>query len=253
MNSAARMTSSYELDDPRLHLAWVIPVSLILWAALLTLFAVLLERTAPSPPELAPAEVRIVELPPTAGLQGGAAVKHPAAASPQTRVETPKPKPLIKIRRVAVPHVRVHPVKLKVSPAPLLPPSESGTAKESSEVRASAGPTSASPGAGSAGAGRGMGSGAGIGSDSGGARAIYAPKPVIPDSLREETFQTVAVARFKVTYDGQVQVTLITPTESPQLNELLLETLRQWRFFPAMKSGVAIDSQFDLRIPISVQ
>jgi protein TonB len=71
--------------------------------------------------------------------------------------------------------------------------------------------------------------------------------------LREEAIQTVAVARFKVTYDGQVQVALTTPTESPRLNELLLETLKQWRFFPAMKSGVAIDSQFDLRIPISVQ
>src|SRR6516164_6316221 len=99
MNSAARMTSSYEIDDARLRLAWVIPVSLILWAALLTLFAVLLERTAPSPPELPPAEVRIVELPPTAGLQGGAAVQHPAEAPPQPRVETPKPKPHIKIRR----------------------------------------------------------------------------------------------------------------------------------------------------------
>jgi hypothetical protein len=34
---------------------------------------------------------------------------------------------------------------------------------------------------------------------------------------------------------------------------VLIDTLKQWRFFPAMKSGVAIDSQFDLRIPISVQ
>jgi len=251
MNSAARMTSSYELDNPRLRLAWVIPVSLILWAALLTLFAVLLERTAPSPPELAPAEVRIVELPPAAGLQGGAAVQHPAIAPPKPKAETPKPR--IKIRRAALPPVRVHPAKPKALTAPLLPPSPSGTAKEPTGVSSPAGPVSASTEPASAGAGRGAGSGAGIGSDSGGARAIYAPKPVIPDSLREETFQTVAVARFKITYDGQVQVTLITPTESPQLNQLLLETLKQWRFFPAMKSGVAIDSQFDLRIPISVQ
>ena len=157
MNSAARMTSSYELDDPRRRLAWVIPVSLILWAALLTLFAVLLERTAPSPPELASTEVRLVELPPAAGLQGGAAVQHPAAAPPETKVETPKPKPLIKIRRVTVPHVRVHPAKPKVPPAPLLPPSESGTAKESGEVRASTGPPSANTGAGNAGAGESSG------------------------------------------------------------------------------------------------
>jgi len=253
MNSTARMTSSYQIDDPRLRLAWVIPVSLILWAALLTLFALLLERTAPSPPELAPAEVRIVELPPTAGLQGGGAVQHPAVAPSKLGVETPKPKPHIKIRRAAPPPVKVHPAKPKALTAPLLPPSPSGTAQEPTGGSSPAGPVSTSTEATSAGAGRGAGSGAGIGSDSGGARAIYAPKPVIPDSLREDAFQTVAVARFKVTYDGQVQVTLITPTESPQLNEVLLETLRQWRFFPATKSGVAVDSQFDLRIPISVQ
>jgi periplasmic protein TonB len=245
------MTSTYYIHDAR-RLAWVIPLSLILWAALLTLFALLLERTAPPPPEPAPAELRIVELPPTAGLQGGAAVQHPAAAPPKPKVETPKPKPHIKIRRAALP-VRVHPVKPKIPPAPLLPPSASGTAKGPTEAAPSAGPPTASGEAAGAGAGQGAGSGAGIGSDSSGARAIYAPKPVIPDSLREESFQTVAVARFKVSYDGQVQVTLITPTESPQLNELLLETLKQWRFFPAVKSGVTIDSQFDLRIPISVQ
>ncbi len=262
MNSAAGMTS-YPTDDPRLRLAWVIPVSLILWAALLTLFALLLERTTPPPPELAPAEVRIVELPPTAGLQGGGAAQHPAAAPSKPRVATPKPKPRIKIRRAVLPPVRVyrvHPAKPKAPVAPILPPSPSGTAKKPAEATPPAGPSSggteASSGgieAGSAGSGRGGGSGAGIGSDNVGARAIYAPKPVIPDSLRDEPLQAVAVARFKVGYDGQVQVTLIMPTESPQLNELLLETLRQWRFFPAMKSGVAINSQFDLRIPISVQ
>ena len=242
------MTSTYYFDDPRLRLAWVIPCSLILWAALLTSFALLLERTAPPPPELAPAEVRIVELPPTAGLQGGA-VQHPAAAPPMSRAEKPKPRPHIKIRRVALPPVRMHPAKAPAEP--LLPPSPSGTAKEPTDV-SPAGPPSATE-ATNAGAGPGIRIGAGIGTDSGGARAIYAPQPIIPDNLREEAFQSVAVARFKVTYDGQVQVTLITPTENPQLNELLLETLKQWRFFPAMKSGIAVDSQFDLRIPISVQ
>jgi protein TonB len=98
-----------------------------------------------------------------------------------------------------------------------------------------------------------MGGGAGVGSDSGGARALFAPKPVIPDDLREQAFHTVAVAHFRVSYDGEVQVTLTRPTESPRLNELLLEALKQWRFFPAMRNGVAIDSQFDVRIPISVQ
>jgi protein TonB len=137
--------------------------------------------------------------------------------------------------------------------APLLPPSTSGTAKEPTEAAPKGSAPAASGEAPSAGSGSGAGSGAGVGSDNSGARAIYAPKPVIPDSLRDEVFQTVAVARFKVTYDGQVDVTLIQPTESPELNQLLLDTLKQWRFFPAMKSGVAVNSEFDLRIPVSVQ
>jgi periplasmic protein TonB len=247
------MTPTFYVEDSRLRLAWVIPFSLILWVALLTLFGLLLERTAPPPPELAPAEVRIVELPPTAGLQGGAGARHPAAPPSKPKIERPKPRTHTEIRRVAMPHVRVHSIKPKELPVPLLPPSPSGTAKESNEASAPSGHSSSGAETPGAGAGRGAGSGTGIGTDSSGARAIYAPKPVIPDSLREEAFQTVAVARFKVTYDGQVQVTLVTPTESPQLNELLIETLKNWRFFPAMKSGVAVDSQFELRIPISVE
>jgi protein TonB len=252
MNAA--VTTSYRLDDARLRLAWVIPVALLLWATLLTVFAWLLERTAPSPPELAPAEVRIVEVPPSAGLQGGAAAPHPAAASAKPNVVHARPKvesrARITMKRAVLPPLRVHPFKPTAPPA--LPASLFGTAKAANAVSGPAAPTSG-PATASAGVGRGAGSGAGIGSDSGGARAIYAPKPVIPDSLREDSFQTVAVARFKVSSEGQVQVTLITPTESPQLNELLLETLKQWRFFPAMKSGTAVDSEFDLRIPISVQ
>jgi len=34
---------------------------------------------------------------------------------------------------------------------------------------------------------------------------------------------------------------------------VLLDTLKQWKFFPAVKNGVAIESSFEVRIPISVQ
>ena len=97
------------------------------------------------------------------------------------------------------------------------------------------------------------GGGGGIGNDSLGARALYSPLPTIPDDLREEVFQAVAVARFKVTRDGAAQVALVKPTTNSELNELLLSTLKQWRFQPAVKDGVPIDSVFELRIPITVQ
>ena len=81
---------------------------------------------------------------------------------------------------------------------------------------------------------------AAIGTDTVGARAIYAPTPVIPDDLREDVMQTEAVARFNVSFDGTSEVTLEKPTSSPRLNQVLLDALKQWKFFPAVKNGVAI-------------
>jgi len=103
------------------------------------------------------------------------------------------------------------------------------------------------------GGGTGSGSGAGLGSDNAGARAMYAPTPTIPDDLREGTFSTMAVARFKVSSDGSVEVSLVKPTPNPRLNQILLDTLKQWKFFPAMKDGIATNSEFEVRIPIAVQ
>jgi protein TonB len=91
------------------------------------------------------------------------------------------------------------------------------------------------------------------GSDQGGARALFAPPPNIPDDLRDEPLEAVAIAHFVVGADGSVQVSLVQPTENARLNEVLLEALKLWRFAPAMKNGIAIASAFDVRIPISIQ
>jgi hypothetical protein len=84
-----------------------------------------------------------------------------------------------------------------------------------------------------------------------GARAIYAPLPTIADDLRENAIDVVAVAHFKIGYDGKVEVSLVHATENRRLNQILLDTLKHWRFTPATKDGVAVESEFDLRIPIT--
>jgi len=246
MNGAARITSAY-LDEPWRRLAWIAPLSVLVWAAVLVCFSLLLEQTAPPPPELKPVEARIVELPPpVGGLQGGpAAASHPAAPA--------KPKPQVEVKRKAAPVI--HPRKPQVIPE--APPSLFGTKKGPAETApASSAPeakgTTGETGEGVPG-GSGIGSGSGLGSDSAGARALYAPVPKIPDELREDAFEAVAVAHFKISYDSNVNVSLVTPTSNPRLNQILLDTLRQWRFFPAMKGGIAIDSEFNVRIPITVQ
>ncbi len=241
-------TASPFLDEPWPRLAWITPLALAIWLAVLLAFGLILKETAAPPPELQPVEARIVEIPPpVAGLQGGPAVAPHPAAPPAVS----KPRPQVKVhRRVAAVHPHTEksvPHKEKIVPEP--PPSMEGTRKEA-PAQSSPATTSASTGPS---IGRSGGSSSGLGSDNIGARAIYSPAPEIPDDLREETFSTEAVAHFDVSYDGKVKVTLVKPTASPRLNEILLSTLQQWRFFPAMKGGIAIDSSFDVRIPISVQ
>jgi periplasmic protein TonB len=234
-----------ELDDPWRRLPWLAPLALAAWMLLLLAFSLLLEQTAPPTAELKPLEARIIEVP-VGGLAGGGGV----GAVPVAKA---MPAPIVRPKPV----VKIHPKKIEAPPA--IPASPEGTLK--GKETESAGPPSAGTGAaaggeaagGGAGSGTGEGSGGGLGSDSVGARAIFAPVPKIPDDLREQIFQAEAVAQFTVSYDGTVKVTLIKPTPNPRLNQILIDTLQQWRFFPAVKGGVAIDSVFDLKIPISVQ
>ena len=201
-------------------------------------------RTKAPPAELQPIEARLIDIPKAVGgLQGNGGAIHPAAPA------VPKAKPIVK------PHPAAH-VK-KVAPLPPVIRSPYGTEKATEapgvEEKPGASAGSATESGASSGSETGGGSGGGIGTDTTGARAIYAPTPVIPDDLREDVMQTEAVARFNVSFDGISEVTLEKPTSSPRLNQVLLETLKQWKFFPAVKNGVAIASTFEVRIPISVQ
>lgn len=77
--------------------------------------------------------------------------------------------------------------------------------------------------------------------------AIYHPKPIIPDDLLREVHSTTVVARFYIEADGSMRVELLIPSRNPRLNRLVLETLKTWRFKPAMKDGHPIASTVDSR------
>jgi len=229
-----------ELDEPARRLLFVIPAAIAIWAVLLCVFSLILTRTAAQHEELMPIEARLVDIPHEVGGLGGPI--HPTT-------------PAIPHSKTA-PIVKPHPATRakKVSPLPPVIRSPYGTAKttEAPSVEESRGAGSTTE-SGASSSETGEGSGAGIGSDTVGAHAIYAPTPVIPDDLREDVMQTEAVAHFKVSFDGTSEVTLEKPTSSPRLNQVLLDTLKQWKFSPAVKNGVAIESSFEVRIPISVQ
>jgi periplasmic protein TonB len=80
------------------------------------------------------------------------------------------------------------------------------------------------------------------------ARVLAQPLPVLPDDLREQGYALTAVAHFKIHPDGSFEVELAKPTQNPRLNQILLETLHRWRFFPAMENGHPVESEQDLRV-----
>lgn len=85
------------------------------------------------------------------------------------------------------------------------------------------------------------------------ARATYKLMPELPDEFRRRNIELVAVARFRVGANGSAQVELIEPTSDPELNRVLLESLKRWKFFPALQDGTPVASSIDIRIPISVR
>jgi len=193
-----------------------------------------IKPSLPEPPRHNAIEARLVMIvppPQPAGLQGG-----PAQAVVKSKPIRPK---------TVVTH------RPKIETPPLLSPNVTSKVGAGPSVLTTTGAekdeTVGIPG------GTGIGNGAGVGNDASGARAIYAPTPTIPDELREDVFQAVAIAHFRVSPDGTVEVTLEQPTRNPRLNQILLNTLRQWKFFPALRDGIAINSEFDIRIPVSVQ
>ena len=232
MTGGAKFTSPLAL--------WILPGVFATWLILLGFGFVLKQRPLPQVENNA-IEAKLVEVHPTlvGGLQGNGS----------NSIAPPKPasQPVVKHKHIAAPRPPVAPTL----PPPVVVnnPASSGIAIPSS----GAGEPSGNENAGSEGEGGGGGGGGGLGTDSVGARAIYAPTPTIPDELREDSLQTEAVAHFAVAPDGAVTVTLTKPTRNPRLNQILLETLKQWKFFPAVKDGIAINSVFDVRIPISIQ
>ena len=86
-----------------------------------------------------------------------------------------------------------------------------------------------------------------------GARALYQPKPKLPESLRDETIHTVVMARFHIKPDGSSTVELIQAAPNPRINQLILNTLKTWRFFPAIEGGKPVASEQDVKVAIDVE
>lgn len=78
---------------------------------------------------------------------------------------------------------------------------------------------------------------------------LHQPLPQIPDDLRYEAFNSFAIARFHIDEQGSVvRVELVKPCNNPKLNQLLLKSLKEWKFQPSK-----IATTQDIRVNFKVE
>jgi protein TonB len=213
-------------DVPWRRLPVILPIAIALWVLGLWAFGRFMSSPPEPPPEQPPLDAQIIELPP----------EPPPAPPPPQPVVKPPPQPREPVRRAPTEPSPPAPVQAAPAvPAPALQPAEPTPAAKPADALPPQ-PPPANPNHGRL-----------------GAHAIYQPALKIPDDLREQALSTTAVARFSVAVDGSVSVELIKPTPNPRLNQILLEQLKAWKFFPATEDGKPVVSSQDIRVKVDVQ
>lgn len=248
VNQSPALTTLRFQDDPWGRLPWLTAAAVLLTSLSLMGFLRLLEEpltTTPIPP---PVRVEVMEVP--AAIQ--TAARPPAPQVAPTRPVSPRraepAKPTQEIPRAPAPTDSVPEATPSAEPTPTPQVETSGP-----QVARTGPAPAATPPPATQSAATGIPSVAPPGGGQMGARAIFKPLPEIPDSLRRRSIDLVALARFRVAADGSAQVDLIEPTSDPDLNRALLDSLKRWRFFPAMQDGKPVASSVDIRIPVSIK
>ena len=207
-------------------------------------------RPAPEHKLEQPLEMSVVEIPDLAPTPPAATTR-----SPQTLAEPHKASPL-KQPPVQPAHTQTRPVRTPTQAPQSQPmaraPEPATAAQPETRSPAQMATAGAPPSSSDHGATTTDRASAGSTPGNSPARVIAQPLPSVPDDLREQAYQTIAIARFVIHTDGSVAVELIKPTQYPRLNQILVETLRSWRFFPAIQDGHPVETQQDIRVHFNV-
>lgn len=85
------------------------------------------------------------------------------------------------------------------------------------------------------------------------AEVLSSPQPVITAEMLEQGIKASCTAKFAIAASGKHQVELISSTGSGEVDEMTLQTLRTWRFRPAVLSGEPVSSVRKIRIEFEVE
>ena len=225
-----------EYDSHWRRLYWTLPLALSIWIIVLAAFAYFTRHPIEQLPESPTVEAQLIEIPPPVPI-----VKTPLE---EKKPASPPTKPALPSKPQTTLPTATPPVKLEQNPSPIR------EEKSNVEPSRAAVPAPKAP----ASAVREESSTAGTNlAGSNGAQAIVRPLPQIPEELRQDALSASAVARFHVAVDGTATVELVKPTPNPRINRLLLDTLKNWRFFPATKDGKPVASIEEIVIQVDVK
>jgi periplasmic protein TonB len=209
-------------DLPWRRLPWILPVAIALWLLALWGFGRFMTSPASSPPEAPPLDAQIIELPPP----------EPPAAPPRLP-EPPvlKPQPALPKIQAAPPQPTPPKTSLPADPAPSpATPVNPLPAPPPRPAPQPAAQTSGSPNQGRT-----------------GAYALAKPEPKIPDDLADDDARYNLSIKFNIGADGLFTVELVNPTPNPRLNRLYLDTVKNYKFFPATEDGKPVASSLTIR------
>lgn len=78
---------------------------------------------------------------------------------------------------------------------------------------------------------------------------IHNPSPGYPLKARENNWEGVTVLKILVQADGKIgEVTVLESSGYPLLDQVAVKAVKQWRYRPALKNGVAVAWQIRVRI-----
>lgn len=85
------------------------------------------------------------------------------------------------------------------------------------------------------------------------ARVLESPVPEIPSEYKDEAFKSSVVARFNIAADSKTTVKLLNTSGNEEIDKLVLNTLKKWKFQAATVDDVPVESNRKLRIELEVE
>ena len=77
--------------------------------------------------------------------------------------------------------------------------------------------------------------------------------PQIPDSLRDQALTTSVSAQILVASDGSFNVKLLSSSGNSQIDQIVLDALKQWTWQPATANGIPYSTTLNYKVKIEVQ